>query len=146
MLGEFEQRTTQSILLQKTEKLLISDGNETLIALTATYVNTQQSLELNTTHESFIIGIYSATDDEIAPNDLNLTLNLTQPLEVVKLESGDAILKGLPSINQWFVYYHLTFPHIAQKGKIPLQINFTDPQTGEPKTIILPFSKVAKYL
>ncbi len=146
MLGSFEQRMQQSQMLQQSEKLLIKDANETLLAITATYLNGKMSLEDNTTNEQFIVGLYSVTGDEIAPSDINLTLDGQEPLASNKLEEGDSMLSGIPAANQWFVYYRLEFAHTEKKKKIPLQITYPDPQSGEPKNSRLLFSKIAKYL
>ena len=166
LMKEMTLHKTYYKMLQKTEKVMLSENNITKAILTATYlyVPTMHS-KRSDANETFIIGLYledeevdslsdvfdlySKTDNKTKEkNDLNntlkstykMTLNGKKPLSIKKLTANDSRLKHLSFVTEWNTYALVTFKHV--KGT-RLKLLFESTQYGKG---ILYFSKVAKYV
>ena len=169
MKRTFDKNIAKHTKLQKSEKIKISLNEEVKVAITATYLNSKESLhdEKNSIHEKFIVGIYQSGDIYgvgFSSNEQNITLNIDYPKtdkELTKeeerirrrgynalplisreLSHSDPILSNIPLVNSWTQYYLLEFPH-TNRDKFVLI--YQNRQLGRTKHQ-LSFAKSAKYL
>lgn len=139
-----EQRLVLDKNMQKTERVVIRDVNETKIALTASYLNSSESLEDedNRVTEKFVVGLYQVTgldDTSLINDDQNLTIHIAYPepkkgqhfnkkerklrakgmnklpIIVKKLSQNDPLLKNRVMVNSWSSYYYVEYPHSIKK-------------------------------
>jgi len=73
LMKEYKNKKTYFKMLQKTEKILLSDNNTTKAVLTATYLRAPHEKLSNKKDETFIIGLY-LEDEEI--NDIKEVFGL----------------------------------------------------------------------
>jgi len=170
LMKEMTLHQTYYKMLQKTEKVMLSENNITKAILTATYlyVPTVHSKKSDA-NETFIIGLYledeevdslsdvfdlySKTDNKTKPDNIKMsdvnntikstykiTLNGKKPLSIKKLTLNDSRLKHLSFVTEWNTYALVTFKHV--KGT-RLTLLFESTQYGKGT---LHFSKVAKYI
>jgi hypothetical protein len=130
--------------LQKSEKITIKDSNETKILLTATYLNSEESIfdEKNIVNEKFIIGYYQVggMDSEgLISDNQDISIHIAYPkpkkrerftkaqrderakgmdrlpISIKELSYSDPMLKSIPIVNRWSRYYLVEFPHSIDK-------------------------------
>ena len=138
----FAKTTGSSTLMQKTEKIKISENNEVKVSLAVTYLNDEESImdDKNKIREKFIINIYRSDDVNstgLIDAEQKLTLNIQYPesdkefnraekikrdrgidrlpLKIQKLSLSDPLLKNIPMVNSWNSYYYVEFPHTRRK-------------------------------
>ena len=129
--------------MQRTENIEIKDENGTMVSVTATYLNPQESLrdEKEKLPEKFIVGLYQADDagmGGLINSEQNLTINLDYPetdrdlsraerkkrakgierlpLRIEPLSLEDPRLKNIPMVNRWSSYYYVEFPHTKKEN------------------------------
>ncbi len=138
----FKETIGSGVLIQKTEKIKLGEGDEVKISLAATYLNDEESIldETNKVREKFIVSLYQSDDfnsSGLISTDQNLTLNIQYPesdkeftraekkkrskgidrlpLVVQELSLSDPKLKNIPMVNSWNKYYYVEFPHTRRK-------------------------------
>jgi hypothetical protein len=137
--------------LQQTEKVELTDSNDTVMAIvTATYMYTPNFEKNDTRNETFIVGVtfeepdYSSmvfTNKTINSADTySLTMQGKNALHSRSLSPNDKKLKGISFVTQWGKYYEVTYPHIESKQ---LSLTLKNSIYGNRK---LNFAKVAKFV
>lgn len=130
--------------MQKSEKIIIKDLNETKIALSLSYINANESIKDmdSSVNEKFIVGLYRADgiySETLLDDKESLSIHidypkanhkerLTQkqivqrakgrdslPLVVKRLALSDPLLKNMSMVNSWSSYYYIEFPHSISK-------------------------------
>jgi len=130
--------------LQKSEKITIKDSNETKILLTATYLNSEESIfdDKDIVNEKFIIGYYQVDGIDsggLISEDQDISIHISYPkpkrrekftkaqrderakgmdklpLSIKELSYSDPMLKNIPIVNRWSRYYLVEFPHSIDK-------------------------------
>jgi hypothetical protein len=170
MENSFNKHLISQKKLQKSEKIKISQGGETKISLTATYLNGYKSLtdKDEKLREKFIVGIYQSNDVQaigLKSNEQNLTLHVQYPktenslsyeeerarragydalpISIVEIASNSSLLQNIPLVNSWSKYYYVEFPHTY---KVQFSIIFQNKQFGSGRKYNLDFAKNKKYL
>jgi len=169
MKKSFHNHIKKHTALQKSEKIKLIQNKEVKIALTATYLNAEKSLndKEEKTKEAFILGLYKSDDITAIgfnSNEQNLTLNVQYPktdkiltkdeehqrrkgydavpLISKELSYNDPLLSKIPLVNSWTQYYFVEFPYSHRKN---FSLVFQNKQLGSQK-YQLNFAKNAKYL
>jgi len=170
MQNSFNKHLISQKKLQKSEKIKISEGGETKIALTATYLNGYKSLtdKEEKLREKFIIGIYQSSDVSargFKGKEQNLTLHLqypktddkltrdeeiirrtgydATPITMVEIASNSSLLQNIPLVNSWSKYYYIEFPHTYDNQ---FSLIFQNSQFAFGQKFSLNFAKNKKYL
>ena len=166
-----EQRLVLDKNMQKTEKVTIRDVNETKITLTASYLNSIESLsdKHHRVTEKFIIGLYQVggvSDEALINDNQQLTINVAYPeptkgeefnkkerkerakgmdklpIIVKRLSQNDPILKNRVLVNSWSSYYYAEFPH-SIKEKFTL--TYQNKIYGQKKVVNSDGNETIKY-
>jgi len=160
--------------MQKTEKIIIKDANETKMSLSLSYLNANESIIENdkSVNEKFIVGLYRADgiySDTLIDDEESLSIHidypkvkhkerLTQeqraqrakgrdslPLVVKRLALSDPLLKNMSMVNSWSSYYYIEFPHSISKT-FTITYQTTRYGADEGLQYHLNFAKNGKYI
>lgn len=150
MLNQLNKRQDFYANLQQTQKITLSQDDETKAMLSITYLHSKEYLKYQSSKtqkeegEKFIVGIFFEDTNSSLSMDLNndysVRLGRKHPKDIKELSINDDILKNIPMVNNWSKYYLVTFAHKPKK-----RFNFvlSHQEYGIKR---IKFYKVAKYL
>ncbi len=150
MLNQLHNKQDFYANLQQTQKIILSDNNETKAMLSITYLHSKEYLKYKSSKkqkekgERFIVGIFFEDTNSSLSMDLNnsysIRLGRKYPKDIKELSINDDILKNIPMVNNWSKYYLVTFAHKSKK-RFNFVLSHKDYGIKRIK-----FYKVAKYL